>query len=224
MKLKSFGCSFIFGTDLHDDGRDLLIPTPSQVSWPALLAKKMNYDYQCLARPGAGNLQICETLMNDTDDADLYVIGWTWTDRHDYIDESMISPWPGLTKWRTLMPTDNKEPAQTYFKCLQSEYKDKLRSLVYIKTAIDFLQRRDRRFIMTYMDDLLFCRKWHFTQSISDLMDQVHPYLTNFDGKTFLQWSQCHRFPISSTMHPLEAAHESACDLVFDDLTRHIKN
>ena len=89
MTLKSFGCSFIFGSELADDGRDGPYATPSQLTWPAHLSKHLSRDYQCYARPGAGNLQILEQLLNQSainDDTDLFVIGWTWIDRFDYYD------------------------------------------------------------------------------------------------------------------------------------------
>ena len=63
MKLKSFGCSFIFGSELAYDGRDSPYATPSQLTWPAHLAQHLNYNYQCYARPGAGNLQILEQIF-----------------------------------------------------------------------------------------------------------------------------------------------------------------
>ena len=64
MKLKSFGCSFIWGSDLPDDGRNLPRATASRLTWPALLAQDLEYEYECHARPGAGNLQITERLLN----------------------------------------------------------------------------------------------------------------------------------------------------------------
>ena len=66
MKLKSFGCSFIFGSELHDDGYGGPHATPSQHTWPALLAKDLGYDYQCYARPGSGNLRILNEVLNNT--------------------------------------------------------------------------------------------------------------------------------------------------------------
>ena len=88
MKLKSFGCSFVFGTDLHDDGRDLPKITPSKHTWPALLAQHLGQAYECYARPGSGNLQIWENIANQitTQESALYVISWTWINRFDYIN------------------------------------------------------------------------------------------------------------------------------------------
>ena len=118
MDIKSFGCSFIFGSELSDDGVNGPYATGSQLTWPALLAKSWGYGYQTYARPGAGNLQIAERVLNQVSNIEpaLYIIGWTWIDRFDYID-SAETAWPG-TAWTTLMPTDTGNLADTYYRNL----------------------------------------------------------------------------------------------------------
>jgi hypothetical protein len=223
MKLKSFGCSFIFGTDLADDGRDLPVPTPSNLTWPALLASKNNYNYECLARPGSGNLQIAERVLSHAVDNDpaVFVVGWTWIDRFDYTN-STISNDPIQSKWcnwRTLMPIDNGQLAKIYYKGLHSEYRDKLSTLMCIKLVVDTLRQKGIPFIMTYQDDLLFDQQWNHTPAMIDLQNFVRPYMTDFEGQTFLEWSREHGFAESATWHPLEQAHQAAADYmirVFD--------
>lgn len=223
MKLKSFGCSFIFGTDLPDDGRFREYATGSSLTWPALVARKLGYRYITYARPGSGNLQILERLLNHAQDDDtMYVIGWTYIDRFDYVDHTLATPWPG-TKWSTLMPIDNTAVAETYFRHLDSEYADKLRALIYIKTAIDTLIANKCQFIMTYIDPLTICDQWHTTKATTDLLHYIKPYLSNFEGKTFLDWSKSKGFEISDTMHPLGPAHQAAADLVLQNLSDYIK-
>jgi hypothetical protein len=214
MKLKSFGCSFIFGTDLADDGRHLPVPTPSNHTWPAHLARHLGFDYDCHARPGSGNLQIAERVLSHASqgNSDFFVIGWTWIDRFDYTN-SVISNTPIQSKWcnwRTIMPVDTDELARYYYKGLHSEYRDKLSSLMAIKLVIDTLQQRHIPFLMTYMDDLLFDQQHNHTPAVTDLQNHVKPYMTTFDGKTFLEWSRDRGFEESDTWHPLETAHQAA--------------
>ena len=225
MKLKSFGCSFIFGTDLADDGRNGPYATGSRLTWPALIAQHHGWEYQTFARPGAGNLQILERLLNqiDTDDPAVYVIGWTYINRFDYVDDSLSTPWPG-TKWKTLMPIDTDSVADSYYRNLHAEYSDKLRSQIYIKTAIDCLTRHSCKFIMTYIDALVTCRQWHTTKGSTGILDQIEPYLSDFAGKSFVEWSQTQGFPISPVNHPLEQAHCAAAKLVLDNWAHHIKH
>lgn len=206
MKLKSFGCSFIFGTDLHDDGRNGSWATPSNHTWPALLARHQDRQYQCLATPGSGNLRILERLLRELSvgEPSLFVVGWTWIDRFDYNDYK--------ERWATLMPITESDLAKTYYKNLHSQFKDKLTSLIYIKTAIDALQQQGHEFIMTYMDNLLFETQWHSNPSVAYLQDYVRPYLKNFQGKTFLEWAKERGYEISPTLHPLEQAHSAAAE------------
>jgi hypothetical protein len=223
MKIKSFGCSFIFGTDLADDGRDLPIPTSSNFTWPAHLARALNYDYECYARPGSGNLQIAERVLSHAvnNDSAFFVIGWTWVDRFDYTN-STISNTPiqsKWTNWRTLMPIDNGHLAETYYKGLHSEFRDKFSSLMCIKLIIDTLTQKSIPFLMTYMDDLLFDQRWNHTPAVIDLQNFIKPYMTQFEEQTFLDWSRKKGYAFSSTFHPLEQAHQAAADYmitVFD--------
>ena len=210
MMLKSFGCSFIFGSELHDDGYNGPCATPSQHTWPALLARDLEYDYQCHARPGSGNLQILERLLNQlaNEPLDLCVIGWTWIDRFDYNDARN-------DQWKTITPTDTDNCAEFYYRNLHSQYRDKFTSLTAIKMAIDELNKQQTKFIMTYMDELLFETEWHCTPAIAQLQKEIRPYLNNFDGDNFLEWSRKKGFPIGTRgKHPLEQAHQAAFELI----------
>jgi len=216
MMLKSFGCSFIFGSDLADDGRDLPYATYSQLTWPAHLARHLGQNYDCFARPGSGNLQILEKILNQvpsSSSADLFVIGWTWIDRFDYYD-SGYNPKTKRTPWSTIMPIDTTDLAKVYYRDLHSEYRDKFTCLSYIKLAIDTLNQKNIPFIMTYMDELLFDQQWHVTPAVTALQDFIKPYMTTFEGQTFLNWSRAHGYPESVTWHPLEPAHQAGFELI----------
>jgi hypothetical protein len=218
MNLTSYGCSFIFGTDLPDAE---MIPNtpgkPSQLSWPALLAKHLDYRYRSRAYPGCGNLLIAERILLDLDrlvkEKSMVVVGWTWIDRFDYNDPNKKD------SWETVRPADNTDLTNTYYKNLHSEYRDKLSSLMTIKLVIDTLQQNNIPFIMTYIDSLLFDQRWHTSESIEYLQEYVKPYMTTFEGQTFLEWCQAKNYSISPTLHPLEQAHRAGADYmikVFD--------
>jgi len=213
MDLKSFGCSFIFGSELADDGRDGPYATPSQLTWPALLAQHLNFDYSCFARPGAGNLQILEQVLNQipiSSSEDFFVIGWTWIDRFDHYDAGFDAR-KKRSPWSTLMPIDETDLAKTYYKYLHSEYRDKLSSLTHIKLAIDSLNQAQIPFLMTFMDQLIYDQRWHVSSAVNYLQDYTKPHMTQFDDLSFLDWSKQHKFPITQAWHPLEPAHQAAC-------------
>jgi hypothetical protein len=213
MNLKSFGDSFIFGTDLFDaDDKNRIA---SQQTWPALLAQHLDFNYKCIAKGGSGNLQILETVLTSTtvsNKSDLFVIGWTWINRFDYCIDTELDP--EKDHWRTIRPADADPAARYYYGNLHSELQDKFASLVYIKLAIDALNQKGITFIMTYMDDLIFDQQWHTTPAITQLQEYILPYMTTFEGLTFLEWCRKNGYPESPTWHPLEAAHRAAGDYI----------
>jgi hypothetical protein len=219
MNLKSFGCSFIFGSDLHDDGLDGTWSTPSQYSWPALVSKQLGYNYSCYARPGSGNLQIADRVLSQLEDLTpaIYVIGWSWIDRFDYYSNEYT--WTDGRCWKTLRPNESSDINRTYYRHLHSQLQDKLYSLITIRVVIERIKQKNIPFIMTYIDELLFETEYHTTPAIAELQKYIQPYMTAFEGKTFLDWAKEKQFPISPTMHPLEEAHCAAQELmikVFD--------
>lgn len=194
----------IFGTDLADDGRNGPRATPSKHTWPALLAKQLNREYHCYARPGAGNLQILDTLLSQIDDSDsLYVIGWTYTDRSDYRENN---------RWATLLPHENSQLARTYFAELQDNYRDQLTSLAYMQAAISVLGTR--KYIMVCQDRSVLASTGD--AGIETVLKQVRPCISSWDGSSFIDWAHDNKYPISSTKHPLEAAHAAAATYALD--------
>jgi hypothetical protein len=112
------------------------------------------------------------------------------------------------------MPVDTDSTAETYYKHLHSEYRDKLTTLLNIKLSIDTLKSHGHQFVMTYMDDLMFDTRWNTSPAVSELQRYCEPYMTRFDGKTFLEHSKEKGFEISQTLHPLENAHQAAFELI----------
>jgi len=206
MLVKSFGCSFIFGTELSDQ----VVNKPSQLTWPAVFSQQLGHHHLCYAQGGTGNLAIADRVLEEIarDVTALFIIGWTWIDRFDYgyINKDSM--------WKTIRPGADSDLAKIYYRDLHSETRDKLTSLMTIRTVIDCLQERDFPFIMTYMDELLFDRSCNTTPAIQILQDYVEPYMTQFEGKTFLDWSRSYSYPESASWHPLEQAHAAGADLM----------
>jgi len=212
MKLKSFGCSFVFGTDLADanDGGTQLLIQPSNHTWPARIAQHLGLDYECFAWAGLGNLQILERVLSQAStEPAVFVVNWSWIDRFDYVQSHDNS-------WTTIRPTCTSEQAKYYYRNFHSQYRDKLTTLIMIKQAIDTLQQHGHRIVMTYMDDLIFETQWHVSSAVLELQDYIRPHMTTFEGKTFLQWSQHRGFYVNNRMHPLEEAHAAAAQQLID--------
>lgn len=218
--LKSFGCSFIYGSDLADcpHGQNELHPPPSDLTWPALLAQRLGLEYQCYARPAAGNLHILESLLSEVDspDTSICVVNWTWIERFDFVSDAAKTvnhPWNPVG-WCSLLPTDENEVVDKYYRHVHSQFRDKLETLICIKTAIDILQDREIKFLMTYTDDLIFETKWHTSPAVRCLQEYAQLNVHGFQQQGFYEWCKNQGFAISHRWHPLEQAHVSAAELM----------
>jgi hypothetical protein len=206
--IKSFGCSFIHGSDLLDIDLEF-ITDPSKSTWPALIAKNLNLDYKCYARPGQGNFKIyCDILANSyKDDLCLYLINWTWSDRFDFVNSNEY--------WDTLRPGNDSKIEKLYYRYLHSQLCDTISSASYITSAAEHLRSLNCHFIMTYMDYNLLTPinfSWHDPRYLEILQQKLRDILVDFDGDNFLDWSRKNKFPVSDFWHPLEQAHRAAAD------------
>jgi hypothetical protein len=203
MKLKSFGCSHIFGDDLHDVGQT---PKPykySYLTWPALLAQYLNFDYTSYARAGVGNLYIAEQILAEAElEPALFVINWTYIDRFDYID-------PATNNWTTVRPGNKDQASDLYYRSFHTDYRDKLTSLIQIKLCTDTLIQRGIPFIMCNMDMLLFETKWHTSSTIASLQQAIQPHISSFDHKNFVNYAKENGHPVSAHDHVLESGHQA---------------
>jgi hypothetical protein len=214
MKIKSFGCSFIYGSDLSDFA-DLPGLEYSSYTWPALIAARLGLDYECYASPGQGNFKIlCDVISQASlTDPSVMIINWTWIDRFDYVDNQ--------EQWSTLRPSEDSDLEKFYYRNLHSQYQDMLKSVYYINTAIDFLTEKNCPFIMTYMDNNLLTPvdpDWHDPRCLELIQKKISRYLKNFEGMNLIGWSQHYEFPISNLWHPLEQAHAAAADYMIDQV------
>ena len=204
MKIKSFGCSFIYGTDLL-----MASYWPSDCTWPALVAKKLSLEYECYAQPGQGNFKIMCDVLNEAslDEDAMYIIGWTYIDRYDFIAQD--------EKWQTLRPTNNSNVEKFYYKNLHNQWADMVRSLSEINFVVEFLKSRGHKFFMTYMDYSMLDAidpKWQDPRYLTMMQKMVRTHLNDFEGQNFLDWSREKGYPVSDTLHPLEEAHAAAAD------------
>lgn len=198
--LRSFGCSFIYGSELADRSR----------TWPALLATRIGLEHVNHATEGSGNLRIMESVLNHATADDVCVIGWTWIDRFDHIDIADET-------WHTILPTHTDHLADFYYRQLHSQYRDMLTNLVYVKSTIDYLDSIGCGFIMTYMDNLLFESvrdDWHQSKAVTWLQHQIKPRMSTFEEMTFLEWSRKRGFAESALWHPLDDAHAAAAGVM----------
>lgn len=213
--IKSFGCSFVYGSDLFDSKQ--FVPLfnysvsmqPSLLTWPATIAKQLNLAYECYATPGQGNFKIyCDILANSyLNDQSVYLINWSWIDRFDYVNN--------IEQWNTLRPAEDSELEKFYYRNIHSQLTDMISNATYIVSAAEHLKSLNCSYVMTYMNyDLLtpIDADWHDPRYLEVLQNKLKTILVDFDGKNFLDWSRDNNFAISDTWHPLEAAHAAAAE------------
>ena len=175
---------------------------PSKHTWPALLADHLHMPYQCLARPGSGNLHIAEQILTHVaQEPAVFVINWTYIDRFDYVN-------PENDQWNTIRPGAEDSVADHYYRNLHSQYRDKLVTLMQIKLCVDALEQAGHEFVMTYMDDLIFETEWHASQAVLNLQACIQPHMRQFDGRNMLEYSRDRGHAVGSLDHPLESAHK----------------
>ena len=218
MILGAFGDSFLFGNELQDLPEVFPLGYDfnrcSHLTYPALLAKKLELPYQCFAFPGVGNQWILNNILSciqRNKDSVFYVINWTWIDRFDIYDKNSQDQFN--RRWVTVRPSlDNHSIDKFYYKNMHSEMLDKTLSLGHIYQAICALESNSCKYIMTYMDDLIFDYRWHATENILFLQSQIKDKLDNYDSKTFIDWAKINQYKFGKYNHPLELAHEKAAE------------
>lgn len=200
MNLRSFGCSFTAGTDLFCEDN----------VWTNVIADRLGLLHINHGEGGIGNLRIAESAMRYSQPGDLCIINWTWIDRFDFIDARSED-------WKTILPVDVNDYTKTYYRYLHSQYRDMLTNLLYAVAVIDYVERNKIQCVMTVIDDLWFARvqdEWHDSRTVTYLQQRLRPYVYDFNGMTFLDWSREKGFPISDGWHPMDPAHQAAADLM----------
>lgn len=160
---------------------------------------------------GVGNLWILQALvrwisMRQRREHFCWIVNWTYIDRYDV--------WQSETGWNTIRPTCRTSLAKNYYRDIDSQLSNQLRTLTYICTAISLLQKHNIPFLMTCIDDLIFAPGPNEPSAIPLLQDHVRPYVVDFEGLNFLAWSRSKGFAISELGHPLEQAHAAAAQLM----------
>lgn len=224
MRIRSFGCSFIFGNDLHDDGRDGPWATPSNHTWPALIAKKLGADYICNARGGSGNTHIADKAMMRAAQKwpdEIFIIQWSYIDRFDWIHTVDHNRHHELNDgWRSVLPGSENAEAEAFYKLFHTQLFDQYRSLIQATATVAMLQKLGQKFIMCYVDPLMFERRFPLPLTLETLQNHLWPHMLDFEGENFVHWSRRKGFAISKIGHPLEEAHAAAAELMLPHVER----
>lgn len=230
MNIGIFGDSFLFGDGLSD-----AIPYPSKKVWPALIAKKLNFPFYNFSKAGAGNLYIADQVsryISINGNNSFYFINWSYIDRYDKVEvcNSQVEYQIALTsmldskinrkhhipyteKWKSILPAHNTTSAKEYYKHFFHQYTAKLQNLLTIHSVLCQLKEKNCKYIMTYMDHLLFENEWHTSYSIEFLQQSIRNDMSTFNDLDFLSWSEKNKYaPSNDGLHPGEQSHQAAAE------------
>ena len=197
----------------------------SQHTWPASIAKSLNIDYDITAIGGRGNQWISFAAVGSGNQDTVLIVNWTWFERFDYIDTHN-------DMWATIHPQHENKLDHYFYKNIDSDIWNLHRNLQQMHSTIQLLKQNNIKFIMTCLDPMYKSTladmrtdsflelpgsrlSWHI--SINQLQKQVVPYILEFDGMTFLEWSHFHNFKCGPGGHPLEDAHAAAADYILEN-------
>jgi hypothetical protein len=206
------GCSFTLGSELADDNDSR---SPSNHTWSALLAKQLNMDYCCIAKPGNSNQSIARTLFDavvEKQNEDLAVaVMWTFTNRYEIFSKD---------NWLTVSSqtrNSNSNINAWYEICGDSEVYEVYTSLTSYLMIQELLERKNIPYMFTSADVCIFDRYFykHPTSSIRSLQTEINWDKWVWVGKNkegFFTWGS--RYPIGPYLHPLEEAHEKLANML----------
>jgi len=188
----------------------------SEKTWPALLAKYLNVDYECYATSGSSNQTILRNLIKYIPHItldDLVIINWTYISRSDFYDPNVAQM---DRRWVTISPTDENSTkfSSFYYKYIQSELWDKWESLKLILLAISLLKTKQINFRMTCIDKLIMDQTYHSPSYIKNAQSEINEYIQWFEGMGFNDWVSKYHFTRGENNHPLEEAHIAAFNYI----------
>lgn len=217
-KLISVGCSFIHGSELGDE-----IPY-SKNTYPALLAKHYDLDYDCIAYPSASNQGIARKIFDYNADKNcLFVIQWTFPSRlgvqlsYKYHDKNK-----NQTDWFDLAPNNwdligHFHEYREYTEQLKNLGIDKLSNTVYKHIGNDnflFQSKISMDAVKLHLKNL--SAGFLFIAGCNALLD--YPQIISFENKGFIEWCTEKKFKVGKYKHPLHDAHRFALDYILKNV------
>jgi len=234
-KVIAVGDSFTRGDELSDcqDQIHGVINQPiysSKHTWPALIAKQLSAEYDCIAVGGRGNAWInwsANQTLSESKNC-LVILNWTYFGRFDYLDFD--------DQWTTITPNYFGSKEKEYYQRFDNDLWNLNRNLQLMYSTFSMLENNGIDFIST-CHDIAFkqtvdtlrkstpTRKWgKWRKALQPLIDYVVPRIIEFERLTFSEWSSKHGYPIGPDGHPLEKAHLEAANYINMVTTEGTKN
>lgn len=237
------GDSFIWGAEMSDCTNDLT--QHGHKTYTALMAKDCGFEYSCAAWSANANSAIarmtmidCEKHINAGKDV-VALVSWSFIDRFEfmfnYATYSPKEPWcsvntygngkPGVSRFQDVFykHIGTNETYQQY---------DTLNSIIILQT---YLQQHKIPYMFTTADNRAGSRYVNFLdESVEPLRNMVDWDKWFFfppgseenhinEPRGFAQWAWESGYEIAPGRHPLENAHNDACELMKEKFNELVK-
>ena len=199
-RIVSAGCSFIHGSELGDE-----VPY-SQSTYPALIAKHLKVDYNCIAYPSASNQGIAKQILESKADwQSFYIVQWTYPSRFGvHLNQSIKDKNKQPTTWLDLAPNSWD------YEMGIPELSKKIYTYTGHKQYM-FQTELCMRAVKGYLDSQ--GAHYLFLPACNDIAELT---MHSFQGKGFIEWCTDKNFPVGPHKHPLQQAHQEAFALLLD--------
>ena len=207
--LWAFGDSYTFGHELSDSPTNVE-PPHSHLTYSALVAKHLGYDYKCLATGYYANNAICRTIIeniNNIKQDDLVLVMWTFPIRREFmLDNGLV----------TIGREDDHEFAKHYIKYCDLDDGTMFNlTLKDIYTAQALLQNHNYLFLNTVTEisqKLINRDEWS-----SPLEERINldRWIILDDGLGFHEWSE-QQLGVKYNGNPLEPAHQLLAEKIIE--------
>jgi hypothetical protein len=236
MRIYACGCSLTYGTELTN---------PSESSWPALLAKKLNAELVNASQGGSSNQRILyQTIKHLQHNYDLYLIAWSEYSRYTFY-KSNNNHAVGFFNIGSEHPTHGKDKSyRDMGKLLYKEWYNELFAFkLWLQQIIQLqkiLENSNYVMINSFQNELdnWLSSKEQFIEKTKhlinfDLMNddqifdehkEIQYYISVIDKTKFYRWNDfhitqlCSEFKYGPGHHILEEGHEHLANLIYQHI------
>jgi hypothetical protein len=209
MKLLTVGDSFTYGEELVD----------KNISWPHLLADKINYKLTNLGSPATGNTSMIRNVVTNANDFDLIIIAWSHFARIEIADSlGEFAIWPGCQSHHYNNNSPWRSEIVNYFTRHHNDrhlYRQYLNNIVLVQ---GFLKHNNKKYLMLdAFGNNLFRKKYSVKNQ--NLIDQIDTTcFVGWPDETMMEWT--YEVPQGPRGHFLEQGHKIVADKIYE----HIRN
>jgi hypothetical protein len=204
VRLLTVGDSFTYGEELAE----------LTSAWPFVLANKLGYEINNLAKPGSGNTRMVRHCVEQVNNYDIAIIAWSHFARIEVADENgFYDLWPGggtlphkaYSPWRwTIIDYFTKHHNDDYL------YRQYLLNIILIQ---NFFKANNKKYLMldAFGNHQVNART---TEKNKDLLDQVDDtYYIGWPTATMMEWAyQC---PVGPHGHFLAEGHWKVAEKIY---------